>query len=281
MTRISDNMENQFPHSDEPALNREAIYIDPSSMSPLDRFRFESYNWRFKISPFLTWVTLALLIVGYPALSLVSVDGDPTTMLKNLDSVMRMVVLVSTIIMLWTFFALVAVTTAFEKTGLKGVGFHGLLNVNGTTSTHVMLSFVWGIAFFLGAVVFLSGMAWVMAQIGLPMPGELHMLVPQDAVGRLVWIAVSITAGVCEETLFRGYIMTRLRLIFGFQSWVVPVIVSSLVFGICHSYQGLPGMILLSVYGALFALLYIRTGSLWPGIIAHSLQDLMALFIPR
>ena len=53
------------------------------------------------------------------------------------------------------------------------------------------------------------------------------------------------------------------------------------LFGACHAYQGIPGLIVITVYGALFALLYIRTGRIWPCIIAHFFQDFSALFIPQ
>jgi membrane protease YdiL (CAAX protease family) len=113
------------------------------------------------------------------------------------------------------------------------------------------------------------------------MPGEITMLIPEDPVGRVIWVAVSFTAGFCEETAFRGYIMTRLRLIFKLDNWVIPTIVSSVAFGACHAYQGLPGIIIIGTYGLMFSLLYLRTRTLWPCIIAHSLQDLGALFFPQ
>ena len=81
--------------------------------------------------------------------------------------------------------------------------------------------------------------------------------------------------------MFRGYLMTRLRLLGKFGGWTIPTIVSAVAFGACHAYQGIPGFIVITCYGVLFALLYIRTGSIWPGILAHFLQDTGALFYPR
>ena len=120
----------------------------------------------------------------------------------------------------------------------------------------------------------LTGVAWFLGQIGLPMPGEISLLIPQDTIGRLVWVAVSITAGICEETAFRGYLMTRLRILGKFKTWVIPTIISAVAFGACHAYQGWPGFIIISIYGAMFSLLYIRTRSIWPCIIAHFFQHL-------
>ena len=131
------------------------------------------------------------------------------------------------------------------------------------------------------ANLILTGCAWLLAQIGLPMPGEIMMLIPTDPFGMVVWVVVSFTAGFCEEAMFRGYLMTRLKLVFGIDGWVIPTIVSAVVFGACHAYQGWPGFIILTIYGVMFSLLYIRTRSLWPLVIAHFFQDVSALFFPQ
>jgi len=179
--------------------------------------------------------------------------------------------LVVTVLFLWTVFLINYASTYMEGTRLVGIGLVRLRSVD----------FAWAIAFLLAANLILSGLAWLLAQIGLPMPGEIGLLVPSALSGKLVWVLVSITAGFCEEIAFRGYLMTRLRLIGRFKSWTVPVIVSALAFGASHAYQGWPGFIIVTIYGAMFSLLYIRTGRLWPCIIAHFFQDFGALFYPQ
>jgi membrane protease YdiL (CAAX protease family) len=219
----------------------------------------------------MTWVGLFFLLVFYPGISLIGIDDDPTAILRDLNEGMRMVLLVATIIIQWMIFLVLWLATWRENTFLAGIGVKRIR----------LVDFAWAGAFLLVSNLLLTGLAWVLAQVGLPMPGEIAMLVPEDPAGRVVWVAVSFTAGFCEETAFRGYLMTRLRLLFKLQNWVLPTLLSAVVFGACHAYQGLPGFILISVYGLMFALLYIRTGTLWPCIIAHSLQDLGALFFPQ
>lgn len=219
----------------------------------------------------MTWVGLFFLLVFYPGISLIGIDDDPTAILRDLNEGMRMVLLVATIIIQWMIFLVLWLATWRENTFLAGIGVKRIR----------LVDFAWAGAFLLVSNLLLTGLAWVLAQVGLPMPGEIAMLVPEDPAGRVVWVAVSFTAGFCEETAFRGYLMTRLRLLFKLQNWVLPTLISAVVFGACHAYQGLPGFILISVYGLMFALLYIRTGTLWPCIIAHSLQDLGALFFPQ
>ena len=52
------------------------------------------------------------------------------------------------------------------------------------------------------------------------------------------------------------------------------VVVTSLVFGLAHSYQGPAGMARVSLVGLAFAGLYLLSGSLWLPIVAHAILDL-------
>ncbi|MCX6835736.1 MAG: type II CAAX endopeptidase family protein [candidate division Zixibacteria bacterium] len=207
----------------------------------------------------------------YPGLSLLGMGEDPAQLLKSLNQGTLIFLLIATVLFQWTIFLFNYVATWFEGTGLPGVGLTRLRTVD----------FAWGISFFLSAWLLLTGLAWLLAQVGLPLAGEIGLLVPQEPFGKLLWVLVSFTAGFCEEIAFRGYLMTRLRLLGRFQSWIVPTLISAVAFGICHAYQGIPGFILITIYGILFSLLYIRTGRLWPCIIAHFFQDFGALFLPR
>lgn len=218
----------------------------------------------------MTWISLLFLVVGYPALS-IGPDMDPTAMLENMSDDVRLLLLIATIIFQWLIFLVLYITSYRENTLLAGLGLKKIR----------LVDFAWAISFLAAAMAILSGLAWVLGQIGLPMPGEISNLIPEDPMGKVVWIFVSFTAGFCEETAFRGYLMTRLRLVTKAKSWIIPTIVSSAVFGACHAYQGWPGFILITIYGSLFALLYIRTGTIWPCIIAHTFQDLLALIIPQ
>ena len=216
-------------------------------------------------------MSLGILLVLYPGISLIGVGEDPSQLLKSLNQEVLIFLLVATILFQWIIFLFNYLATYFENTGLAGIGLSRLRPVD----------FAWGGAFFLAAWLVLIGLAWLMAQMGLPIPGEVGLLIPTDPFGKVVWVAVSFTAGFCEEVAFRGYLMTRLRLLGRFRSWVVPTVISAVAFGVCHTYQGIPGFILITVYGVLFSLLYIRTGRLWPCIIAHFLQDFGNLFVPR
>ena len=261
---------------DSESYERINVYsTEPTGDAALEEFKRDFDNTGFRRSR-LTWGMLFLILIFYPVIS-VGFTDDPTEMLRNLDESMLMILLVSTILMQWFFFLLVFGTVYRENTGLAGLGLTPLRR----TGWMWLLYFGWAMAFLLGANLILAGLAWFLAQIGLPMPGEIGLLIPTDPTGRVVWVLVSFTAGYCEEVLFRGYLMTRLRLVFNMKSWVLPVILSGLAFGACHAYQGWPGFIVLTVYGIMFAVLYVRTKSLWPCVIAHFFQDFSALFFPQ
>jgi membrane protease YdiL (CAAX protease family) len=237
--------------------------------SPFSRFKLNSGNGDFKQGVF-TYLNLFILLIIYPGLSLVGVGGT-TKLLDNINQNVLVFMLITTILMQWIIFLINFLGVYTEKTGLAGLR---LVRIRG-------IDFAWAFAFLLVSNLILSGLAWFLGQIGLPMPGEIAFLVPKETFGRVLWVFVSFTAGFCEEVAFRGYLMTRLRLLGKFKGWVIPTIFSVLVFGVCHAYQGIPGFIVISVYGLMFSLLYIKTGRLWPCIIAHFFQDFSALFFPQ
>lgn len=237
--------------------------------SPSTIFKMNSGNIDFKISYF-TYFSLFFLLILFPAMSMQSMD-DSTEILKQLENMDNYFFIISTIVFQWMLFSLIFLSTKMEQTGLNGVGLKKFRGID----------FAWGIAFFLGAsLVVVGSLAWFLAQFGLTIPGEIEFLIPTDTTGRILWVVLSFSAAFCEEIVFRGYLMTRLRLTGKFKTWFFPVVASALAFGVSHSYEGWAGIILISIYGALFSWLYIRTGSLWPGIVAHFFHDFMALFFP-
>lgn len=83
--------------------------------------------------------------------------------------------------------------------------------------------------------------------------------------------ALSITAGICEELVFRGFLIWYLA--HGMPPWVAAV-VSAGAFGLAHFYQGAAGVLKTGVTGLVMGLLFVGTGSLlWP-MLLHASVDL-------
>lgn len=106
----------------------------------------------------------------------------------------------------------------------------------------------------------------VLAQLG----DAAHVL-PHDR-SELRWFrAVALTAGCCEEFVYRGVLPLVLA------AWlpaglVVPV--ATLAFGLAHLYQGVRGVVKVTCVGAVMATLAWLCDSLWPAIALHALMDL-------
>ncbi|MEW6405716.1 MAG: CPBP family intramembrane glutamic endopeptidase [Chloroflexota bacterium] len=90
-------------------------------------------------------------------------------------------------------------------------------------------------------------------------------------------VAAWFTAGFLEELLWRGYLMNRLVDLQGNKTklaWVISLVGSALIFGLGHTYQGLGGVIKITVIGVLFGASFLSVRrNLWPVIIAHALLD--------
>ena len=82
---------------------------------------------------------------------------------------------------------------------------------------------------------------------------------------------VSLSAGFCEEFLYRGYFIWALSPWLG---WWGAAALSLSCFALGHAYQGWNGVLRTGIVGGLFTLLVAIFGSLWPAIALHALVDL-------
>lgn len=93
----------------------------------------------------------------------------------------------------------------------------------------------------------------------------------------LILIAASwLVAGFGEELAWRGYVLNRIADVAGRGrlGWAVSIVLSSVVFGLAHLYQGVTGVAENTLDGALLAMLYLACGRiLWPAIVAHGVTD--------
>ncbi len=93
----------------------------------------------------------------------------------------------------------------------------------------------------------------------------------------LALVIIWVTAAFLEEVLWRGYLMNRLIDLMGKKTWPVLlliILISAIIFGLGHGYQGTMGMLKTGAIGLVFGLAYFSVGrNLWPLIIAHGLID--------
>ncbi len=87
-------------------------------------------------------------------------------------------------------------------------------------------------------------------------------------------IAIAVIPAICEEVLFRGYILRSFE-----KSWgiIIAILVSGLFFGLFHLQAG--NLIPLSTLGVVLAIMTWLSGSIWPAIFAHFINNGMAVII--
>lgn len=85
--------------------------------------------------------------------------------------------------------------------------------------------------------------------------------------------AVSVTAGVTEEIIFRGVAIAAFALVMPL--WAAAAL-SLVVFTLAHAYQGPAGLLRVAPTGALLTAIVLLGGSLWPAILAHAVIDMTA-----
>jgi uncharacterized protein len=108
---------------------------------------------------------------------------------------------------------------------------------------------------------------------------NVRFMLPQNHLEIFLWILTSITAGICEEIIFRGYFQKQ------FSAWTgsIPagVLLSAAAFGAGHVYQNGKSAIIIAVYGLLFGILAEMRKSLRPGMMTHAWHDGFAGLVGR
>jgi len=115
-----------------------------------------------------------------------------------------------------------------------------------------------------------------------PALASMQFVLPVSIIERRWWIVVSVSAGVCEEILFRGFLFNFLHRAppTGMQlGAIAALILTSLSFGSSHLYQGWQGMLSSLLIGMALGVLAIMTGSLLIPILLHILMDVKMLWM--
>ncbi len=165
---------------------------------------------------------------------------------------------------------LVAVTLAVDFTGDR-VGIHRLFRLPALAS-----AVSWTLLTFAAcAAVWFAMVYETKRHPGRTGQAELAML-PRTTRERLAFSGVSLSAGVVEEYLLRGFCLGAVLIATG--SMAVAIVVTSVSFGLAHLYQGWRSAAAAMLLGAILAVPVAVTGSLAPSVIAHAATDLLSGF---
>jgi membrane protease YdiL (CAAX protease family) len=150
--------------------------------------------------------------------------------------------------------------------GLLGKGWHSA----GRASLDLALA---------AAVFCLVQLGEFLAQHGSGATGNAarNALLPSSPAESALWLLVAVSAGFCEELVYRGYLLIQLSHFSG--SLLLGCLAQAVLFGLAHAEQG-PGVALrFALYALLLGALAIRRRSLIAGMLAHIALDVAAPFL--
>ncbi|MGZ5476204.1 MAG: CPBP family intramembrane glutamic endopeptidase [Thermoanaerobaculia bacterium] len=103
----------------------------------------------------------------------------------------------------------------------------------------------------------------------------LQAMLPHGAFERAVWVVCAPAAGICEELVYRGYLLRQFRALT--DSAVAAVALQALAYGLAHLILPFPMLVPIAVLGLFLGSLTVWQKSLIPGMILHAGVALFAV----
>jgi membrane protease YdiL (CAAX protease family) len=107
------------------------------------------------------------------------------------------------------------------------------------------------------------------------------ILLPSTSPERKWFAIAAITAGICEELLYRGFLMSYIPSNFPMlaRQFILISILSGIIYGLSRAYLGMKGIAQTALTGFSFAIVYFLSGSLLPAMVFHILAELRTLLL--
>ena len=237
--------------------SHQALESSPAESESINRTRLVASPWHTIL------VVLALSLNAYFGLLRAST-------LRNETNVHRPAIYGRTMIVEWLLLALVLTGVWLHRSPLSTV-----LGDRWRSARQALKDVGIAIAFLCVSVLVVSILGPHSHSAGTD--PSVRFLMPQTANEKCLWVLLALSAGICEEAIYRGYLQRQFSAIA--RNIPVGIFLSAALFGVSHAYQG-PRPALLIAFGGLMAgtLAWWRR-SIRPGMIAHTLQDLLALVV--
>ena len=157
---------------------------------------------------------------------------------------------------------------------LSGTRLRQLLGIRRAGAVEMWTDFAIAIGFWFASLIVLGAVSFLLRFAHLHpenIRGVVTQMAPASLVELAVWIALSVSAGICEELIFRGYLQQQFSALT--RSIWLGIAISAVFFGLSHGYEGASGMLLIVLYGSFFGILAHLRRSLRAGIFAHAWHD--------
>ncbi|MGC1620805.1 MAG: CPBP family intramembrane glutamic endopeptidase [Candidatus Acidiferrum sp.] len=211
---------------------------------------------------FLIFIMAAVAVAGYFSIHRAGAVHHPNRLLFYL----------TTMVWEWLMFGYI-----YWGLRRRGKSFRDIAGERWKSASDFFRDFGIAFGFWIAAILILSVVASLLRAKG--MAEAARLLAPQGILESILWVVLAITAGICEETIFRGYLQRQ------FVAWThsapVGVILSAVLFGAGHIYQGGKATVVIGVYGLMFGILAEVRQNLRPGMMTHAWHDAITGLIIR
>ncbi|HET7565404.1 MAG TPA: CPBP family intramembrane glutamic endopeptidase [Gemmatimonadaceae bacterium] len=109
---------------------------------------------------------------------------------------------------------------------------------------------------------------------------QVEFLLPRTSRERAWFAAVALSAGICEEIIFRGFLIRYVDALPIGIGVGASIVIAALIFGLDHGYQGVRGFIVTTVVALVMSVLFFLAGALWLPMALHAAIDLRVLALP-
>jgi membrane protease YdiL (CAAX protease family) len=225
--------------------------------------------WNALMSSWDVWLLMFALAVVVPVRGHVRLKRLQIQKRSALSVRAKIVLYVQ--IVCWQWFLVIALLLVLRRHGLSlgEIGEH-LADARLTLGVSGALLFVLAVVCAIGR----WRLRRARAKVGGPSVADYtRALVPSFGQEMWVFALVCVTSGICEELLYRGWLINLLRVMTG-SVWIA-IAVGVAVFGVAHAYQGAKGMLRASFIGLQLAALFVYVDSLIPGQVLHAGANLV------
>ena len=150
----------------------------------------------------------------------------------------------------------------------RGIRMADLVGGSWARPIHIVRDIAIAIAFLIVSAGVLSGLDYFLKTA----PNQaIPNLLPQGPIEVVLFLATSLTAGFCEELIYRGYLQRQFTALT--HAVAGGIVLQAITFALSRGYQGWKYVLLIAVLATMLGLLAHWRRSLRPGMIAHALQD--------
>ncbi len=205
-----------------------------------------------------------------------------TSTLVRLRQVVWIALVTGVMLTDWEFAIVIASVLAFAAIAFETRA--PLREVGMARPPSILRTIAFGLGFGIALVAFSKLLLTPIVEAITGIPRDLSAFddVRGDVAQFLAWMPrIWIGAAICEEIVFRAFLIGRLEAAFGGASRVATAaaaLLSSALFGLAHTYQGPTGVLITAVLGLIFACVYAYGGrNLWLNIVVHGVYDTLSL----